>query len=159
MLTDAQPDLSTKKVEQAVSQDQMSKTLEIGDEVTVLSFNQTGIILEQIEESEYIVQVGNMRVNVKSSNLQIRKQEKKAKVKPVAMVKGSGERARTEIDIRGERYQDALSKVEKYIDDALLAGHNQVTVIHGKGTGALRKGVDRKSTRLNSSHVAISYAV
>lgn len=141
MLTDAQPDLSTKKVEQAVSQDQMSKTLEIGDEVTVLSFNQTGIILEQIEESEYIVQVGNMRVNVKRSNLQIRKQEKQAKVKPVAMVKGSGERARTEIDIRGERYQDALSKVEKYIDDALLAGHNQVTVIHGKGTGALRKGV------------------
>src|SRR5690625_6515642 len=72
MLTDAQPDLSTKQVEQAVSQDHMEKTLEKGDEVTVLSFNQTGIILEQLDESEYIVQVGNMRVNVKRSNLQLR---------------------------------------------------------------------------------------
>jgi len=154
MLTDAQPDLSTKQVEQAVSQDHMEKTLEKGDEVTVLSFNQTGIILEQLDESEYIVQVGNMRVNVKRSNLQLRKQEKQAKVKPVAMVKGSSERVRTEIDIRGERYQDALSKVEKYIDDALLAGHNQVTVIHGKGTGALRKGVQNVA----KNHPSISEA-
>jgi DNA mismatch repair protein MutS2 len=34
-----------------------------------------------------------------------------------------------------------MLRVEKYIDDALLAGHNQVSIIHGKGTGALRKGV------------------
>ena len=43
-----------------------------------------------------------------------------------------------ELDLRGERYENALLRVEKYIDDALLAGYPHVSIIHGKGTGALR---------------------
>ena len=46
-----------------------------------------------------------------------------------------------ELDLRGERYDNALAKVEKYIDDALLASYPRVSIIHGKGTGALRLGV------------------
>ncbi|MCX8046967.1 MAG: Smr/MutS family protein, partial [Anoxybacillus gonensis] len=48
-----------------------------------------------------------------------------------------------ELDLRGERYDDALLRVEKYIDDAVLAGYPRVSIIHGKGTGALRKGVQQ----------------
>lgn len=47
--------------------------------------------------------------------------------------------------MRGERFEDAMSKLEKYIDDALLAGYAKVSIIHGKGTGALRKGVQKIS--------------
>jgi DNA mismatch repair protein MutS2 len=46
-----------------------------------------------------------------------------------------------ELDLRGDRYEEALFKTEKYIDDALLAGYPRVSIIHGKGTGALRQGV------------------
>ncbi|PAM93013.1 endonuclease MutS2, partial [Flavobacterium sp. IR1] len=59
-----------------------------------------------------------------------------------------------ELDLRGERYEDAMLKVEKYIDDALLAGYHQVSIIHGKGTGALRKGVKQ----LVSKHPRIKAA-
>nr|WP_228471658.1 Smr/MutS family protein [Listeria welshimeri] len=43
--------------------------------------------------------------------------------------------------VRKHRYEDALQKVDKYLDEALLAGYPQVAIIHGKGTGALRTGV------------------
>ncbi|WP_307190055.1 Smr/MutS family protein [Geomicrobium sp. JCM 19038] len=46
-----------------------------------------------------------------------------------------------ELDLRGERYENALSRLEKYLDEAVLAGYPTVHIIHGKGTGALRKGV------------------
>jgi len=48
---------------------------------------------------------------------------------------------RTEIDIRGYNIEEAVVKVDKYIDDAVIAGLHEVSIIHGKGTGALRKGV------------------
>ena len=48
-----------------------------------------------------------------------------------------------ELDLRGERYEDALARVEKYLDDALLSNYHQVSIIHGKGTGALRQGVQQ----------------
>lgn len=48
-----------------------------------------------------------------------------------------------ELDLRGERYEDALARTEKYLDDALLSNFHQVHIIHGKGTGALRQGVQQ----------------
>ncbi len=46
-----------------------------------------------------------------------------------------------EIDLRGMRYDEAVAAVDKFLDEALLAGWQQVRLIHGKGTGALRKGI------------------
>jgi DNA mismatch repair protein MutS2 len=58
-------------------------------------------------------------------------------------VRGSDSHVKTELDLRGKRYEEAMAEVEKYLDDALLAGYHQVSIIHGKGTGALRKGVSK----------------
>ena len=47
----------------------------------------------------------------------------------------------TEINLIGMTVDEALAHLDKYLDDAYLAGLNQVTIVHGKGTGALRKGI------------------
>ena len=53
----------------------------------------------------------------------------------------TGNHVSSTLDLRGERYEDALADVDRYIDAALLAGYGQVTIVHGKGTGALRQGI------------------
>ena len=46
-----------------------------------------------------------------------------------------------QLDLRGKRYEEALNEVDQYLDAAILAGYPQVTIVHGKGTGALRQGI------------------
>lgn len=112
-----------------------------GDEIKLLTINQKGIILEKINEKLYLVQVGMMKVKAKRSDLQFVGRQNKLTVKPLATIKGSNYHVSPELDLRGERFEDALLKLEKYMDDVLLAGYQNVSIIHGKGTGALRKGV------------------
>jgi DNA mismatch repair protein MutS2 len=85
--------------------------------------------------------MGIMKMKVKESDLEFLQAPKKVETKPLATVKGRDYHVSLELDLRGERFEDALLKVEKYIDDALLAGYPRVSIIHGKGTGALRTGV------------------
>lgn len=140
MLEEAQPNLSAEKPE-VKKAPQSKEKLESGDDVKVLSLNQNGTIIEQINDNEYLVQIGIMKVNVKRKNLQKANTPKKSMTKPLATIKGSNYHVKTELDLRGERFEDASLKLEKYIDDAVLAGYQKVSIIHGKGTGALRKGV------------------
>ena len=112
-----------------------------GDEVHVLSFNQNGHIISEISEKEYEVQLGILKMKVSSDQLQLIKRPEPLKTKPLTTIKGSSYHVKPELDLRGERYEDALNRLDKYIDEALLAGYNQVSIIHGKGTGALMKGV------------------
>jgi DNA mismatch repair protein MutS2 len=139
-----------KKLEQAVpslEKSNVTKTakkqrqLVPGDEVKVLSFNQKGQLLEKIGDTEWQVQMGIMKMKVKESDMEFTQSQQKIKTKPLATVRGKDFHVSLELDLRGERYENALLKVEKYIDDALLAGYPRVSIIHGKGTGALRTGV------------------
>lgn len=57
------------------------------------------------------------------------------------MPRANRQTIKMELDLRGERYEDALQRLESYLDQALLSNYSQVTIIHGKGTGALQKGV------------------
>lgn len=112
-----------------------------GDEVKVLSFGQKGIIVDKINEREFQVQIGIMKMKVAKDDIQPLETVKKKEPKPLATIRGNDVHVKPELDLRGERYEDAMLKVEKYLDDALLAGYHSVSIIHGKGTGALRKGV------------------
>ena len=98
-------------------------------------------MLEKINDKEYLVQVGIMKVKVNRKDLQYIGKQQEAYHQPITTIKGANYHVKTEIDLRGERVEDALLKLEKYIDDVLLAGYSRVSIIHGKGTGALRKGV------------------
>jgi DNA mismatch repair protein MutS2 len=68
-------------------------------------------------------------------------QREATKSTPRATVKTRNETTKMELDLRGQTIDEAIIGVDKYLDDALLAGYHQVNVIHGKGTGQLRKGV------------------
>ncbi|RYM06891.1 endonuclease MutS2 [Sporolactobacillus sp. THM7-7] len=125
-----------------------------GEHVKILSFGQEGYILDQINAHEYRVQAGILKMNVKADDLKKVKEKKSAR--PVVNIRTSGPTVKPELDLRGERYEDAMLKVEKYLDEAMLAGYPRVSIIHGKGTGALRKGVTQlieRHPRIKSSRL------
>ncbi|MCD7032836.1 endonuclease MutS2 [Metabacillus sp. GX 13764] len=139
-LEEAQPVFQKSKKAPAKKAEQHA--LHAGDEVKVTSFNQKGHLVEKTGDGEWLVQIGIMKMKVKESDLQYTGAAPKEKErKPLATVKGRDYHVSLELDLRGERYENALMKVEKYLDDAVLAGYPRVSIIHGKGTGALRKGV------------------
>lgn len=141
MLEDARPELSKKQEAKRDTPKETKTDLQVGDTIKLLTINQQGSILEKISDTEYLVQVGIMKVKVKRKDLQFISEKKEFTEKPMTTVKGSGYHVRPELDLRGERYENALLRLEKYIDDVILAGYHKVSIIHGKGTGALRKGV------------------
>ncbi len=112
-----------------------------GDEVMVTTFGQKGHLVDRVSDNEWQVQIGILKMKVKERDMEFIETPKQKDVRQVAVVKGRDSHVGLELDLRGERYEDALRRVEKYIDDALLASYPRVSIIHGKGTGALMRGV------------------
>ncbi|QOR65748.1 endonuclease MutS2 [Cytobacillus suaedae] len=137
-LEEASPNLSKKK---QVTSTRVNQEFQVGDEVKVISFNQKGHLLEKVGSKDWQVQMGIMKMKVNVADLEYVSRPKPVVTKPLATVKGKDYHVSLELDLRGERFDNALLRVEKYIDDALLAGYPRVSIIHGKGTGALRQGV------------------
>ncbi len=139
-LEEAAPVITKKK--SPVKQAARKHTFSPGDEVKVISFGQKGLLLEKISEQEWQVQIGILKMKVEEADLEyVSSPTKQVEKRHLATVKGKDYHVSLELDLRGERYENALMRVEKYIDDALLAGYPRVSIIHGKGTGALRQGV------------------
>lgn len=139
------------------------KNLKIGETVEVLSLNQKGEVLSRPDENGNVtVQVGIMKVNVHISTLRRTsgeveaKQEKKSKT----LISSKSKTIKNELDIRGRTIEEAILELDKYIDDSYLAGFKEVYIIHGKGTGALREGLQSyfKQHRLIKSHRIGKYA-
>lgn len=138
-LEEAAPKLN--KTQQQRKANTNKHVLQPGDEVKVVSFDQKGHLIEKVSDKEWQVQMGIMKMKVKEKDLEFIQSQQKVETKPLATVKGKDFHVSLELDLRGERFENALARVEKYIDDALLAGYPRVSIIHGKGTGALRQGV------------------
>lgn len=117
------------------------QNFEPGDEVKVTTFGQKGHLIDKVSDTEWQVQIGILKMKVEEKDLELIKSKPVVETKAVTTVKGKEYHVSLELDLRGERFEDALMKVEKYLDDALLAGYPRVSIIHGKGTGALRNGV------------------
>lgn len=115
----------------------LPRPLRVGDRVFVVTLQSEGTI-EQIEGKRFSLLVGNMRCKANERDLRLLAPEKKPVKKGAGGLK-SAVSVRAEIDLRGETCDDAWFRVDKYLDEALLAGLPGVTLIHGKGTGALRK--------------------
>ncbi|MBC1722357.1 endonuclease MutS2 [Listeria seeligeri] len=135
----AKPKTINKTIPQAPKQ--KPHVFKNGDNVRVLSLGQKGTLLNKINKTEWNVQIGIIKMKIKTTDLEYIQPEKPKKQRIITSVHSSDSPAKSELDLRGERYEDALQKVDKYLDEALLAGYPQVAIIHGKGTGALRTGV------------------
>lgn len=124
------------------AQIQVPKQLEAGDEVKVHSLNQKGTLVEKVGAKEWMVQIGIMKTKVPIHDLEkIQSNPVKRQVKVVSSVKSANRSVSTQLDLRGLRYEEAMHRLERFVDQALLSNYPRVTIIHGHGTGALRKGV------------------
>ena len=115
----------------------------VGDKVKVLSYGQTGTITQKLSEHEYEVQMGIIKVKVSDRDIEkIGSPKESQSTKQVRAISASRRNnVRSELDLRGQRYDEAMTNLDRYIDSVLLAGLDVVTIIHGIGTGAIRKGV------------------
>lgn len=115
------------------------EALNVGDEVDVLTYGQKGEIIG-LNGDEVTVQMGIIKMKLDKSEVKKRKASKPQK--PVTIRQNKTHVNRT-LDLRGERYEDALIRLEHYLDQVLLSNFSDVEIIHGKGTGALQKGVQQ----------------
>ncbi|AVK83985.1 endonuclease MutS2 [Lysinibacillus sp. B2A1] len=151
-LEEATPLDNNKVLKKAAQVKARAQNLVVGDEVKVLSYGQRGTLLEKVSDSEWIVQMGILKMKISDSDLEYIKPEKEP-VQRIAGVKNRNSHVKLELDLRGERFEDAILRTEKYIDDALLANYGRVSIIHGVGTGALRQGIQnylKKHKRVKS---------
>lgn len=118
----------------------------VGDNVKVLSYGQQGVITKKLGDHEFEVQIGILKVKVTDRDVEKIAAQASQK-KPEKSVRSSrglrSSRASSELDLRGQRYEEALTNLDRYLDASLLAGLNTVTIIHGIGTGAIRNGVQQ----------------
>ena len=121
------------------------KTVKEGDQVKILTLGAEGTVLAPPDEKgEVQLQAGMMKFKAPLSQLRMIRQEP-AKEKTTVKAK-TGMMTRTvksECDVRGMNLEEALDAVSLYLDEAVLAGLNEVYIIHGKGTGILRAGIQQ----------------
>ena len=151
-------DKAGKKVALKTPQKQKStlrpQDLSLGDSVKVMSLNVKGTVSSKPDSKGMLfVQMGILRSKVQISDLQLI--DEPVITGPALSRTGAGKikmnksaSVRTEINLLGKTVDEAVSELDKYLDDAYLAHLSSVRIVHGKGTGALRKGVHNYLKRL-----------
>ena len=124
----------------------LPRALRRGDEVFIVSLGKRAVLTEDPSGSKVEVQAGIIKTRVKISDLQL--VENEVSVASDGKKKKSSEYRvtvsrdfRDEIDLRGMTGDEAWSAVDKYFDEAAMAGFHNVRLIHGKGTGALKNAI------------------
>jgi len=118
----------------------LSGEVELGDTVWIRGLNTTGQVMA-LEGDTAEVQVGSFGVRVERGELERRAQPEKAALERATPPVRALAAPSVELDLRGQRVEETLPRVDKYLDDAFLAGMPFVRIVHGKGTGALRQAV------------------
>ncbi len=129
-------ELETVKVEFQPGHEKHEE-FKVGDVVSLKGSGAVGEVESVLDPDHYLVSMGGLRARVGRSDLlpaQKTKQTQKTFDMPVSEFK-------REIDLRGMYGDEALAAIDKFLDEALLAGLHRVDIIHGKGTGALRKKI------------------
>ena len=134
-----------------VGEYQLPRPLAVGDTVQLVDMGLQATVLKLPDDKGQVeVQAGAIRTRTPLSNLRLyesKRAEKKGRGRPVTAVRNNGLASRmersaaTDLDLRGMMVEEALLEVDRFLDNAVLCGLERVTVIHGKGTGALRAGV------------------
>ena len=137
----------------------LPRPLQVGDNVLIFDIDKKAVVLELPKDGDQVlVQAGIIKTRVPMSNLRLIKEPKTAAptgpnrrerrvTRSVARGAQGQEspsgRSINEVDLRGQMVEEALMTLDQYIDHAILTGIHQITIIHGKGTGALRTAVQQ----------------
>ncbi|WP_160043127.1 endonuclease MutS2 [Paenibacillus sp. USDA918EY] len=142
-LDDAEP--QQRKKSAARNKPKAPRKIEAGDEVMVYSLNQKGHVVELAGSKEAVVQLGIMKMKVGLDDLELVQTHeaaaKQTQRQATTVKRTRDDNVRTELDLRGANLEEALIEVDRFIDEAFLGNLGQVYLIHGKGTGILRKGI------------------
>ena len=158
-MSSVEKNLTIKPAKKAASSKQLqAKDIHLGDSIRVLSMNLKGTVSSLPNaKGDLFVQMGIMRSQVNLRDLELIPDVET--VNPRTTRTGTGKikmsksaSVSTEINLLGKTVDEALAELDKYLDDAYLSHMPSVRVVHGKGTGALRKAVQNYLRR--QKHVA-----
>ena len=128
----------------------LPRPLKVGDTVRLADLNKEGTLLRLPDSKNMcFVQVGAMKTKTKLENLRLVEEKKESKKQPTPskvgkkLVSNFSRKSGMELDIRGMLGDDGVMEVDRFIDSCLLSGISVITIIHGKGTGALRSAVQQ----------------
>ena len=158
--TSSSPSLKTQKPKK----EHKASDFKLGESVRVLSMNLTGTIRSLPDaRGNVTVQMGILSSQVHISDLEIMEEQnpfstsRKKHTGGGKIKMGKSLSVSPEINLLGRTVDEAVSELDKYLDDAILSHLNSVRVVHGKGTGALRKGIHeflRRQKHVKSYHLA-----
>jgi DNA mismatch repair protein MutS2 len=122
------------------------ENLKPGDSVLIVNLNQKGtVVTPPDKDGEAVIQAGIMKINVHLTNLKLIGEPAAEILKSGAGRLGASKSMSIspQVDIRGSNVEEAVEILDKFLDDAAVAGLGEITIVHGKGTGMLRSGVHR----------------
>lgn len=123
--------------------------LKVGDAVKVKSYGQEGTLIAKRGKHKWEVQLGILKMEIDSDDLEkisakeLAQSQKQKPMKPTRSRTIQTRHTSARLDLRGQRYAPAMANLSDFIDHALLNNLPSVTIIHGKGTGAIRKGTQQ----------------
>lgn len=121
-----------------------NSNLEVGDDVYITLYDQYGTISRILKDNQYEVSIGNMSVKLAKKELTKVKTITNQQPKEINFsFRKSKATISMTLDLRGKRYEDAKEALDKYIDDLVVVGLKQATIIHGYGTGVIRELVQK----------------
>ena len=130
------------KKNKVLRKEKAKKALQVGQSVEVLSFGQRGTLVEKVNDKEWVVQMGIIKMKIDIEDLSPIAEAQEAK-QQVIVKSARASHVSSELDLRGKRYEEAMKDLELYLDAAILANYPRVTIIHGRGTGAIQQGVHK----------------
>ena len=137
----------------------LPRPLKVGDSVLIYDIDKNATVLAPPnKEGLVLVQAGIIKTRVDIKNLRLLKSQNKPAASQFPSRRNVPSRMdvrpETEVDVRGETAFDAVNIVDKAIDNAVLSGVSKITIIHGKGTGVLRREINQylKSNKAVKSH-------
>ena len=144
------------KKNKVLRKEKAKKALQVGQSVEVLSFGQRGSLVEKVNDKEWVVQMGIIKMKIDVEDLSPIAEAQEAK-QQVIVKSARASHVSSELDLRGKRYEEAMKDLELYLDAAILANYPRVTIIHGRGTGTIQQGV-HKVLRSHRSVASFEFA-
>lgn len=143
-----------KDINQSQVKYQKVKNTEIseGDRVLLIPYQRQGIVHKKLSDGKYEVLMGSLSVTLEEKDLEFQAKEVQERPKSSGTVTKTST-VKVELDLRGMRYQEAIDEIDRYVDTCLMNNLEFGYIIHGYGTGALKKAVEEY---IKQSNVIVS---